>query len=80
MRNSAPATRYPSCRAPQLRTRKDETYDAARLRFRRMWAAYRDACVINECTYQASVCTSARQRMFFRAFYGVEGEYLIGVL
>jgi hypothetical protein len=39
------------------------------------YAAYRDANVIAECDWQASLAPKARH--WFRAFYGIEGKYLL---
>ena len=71
--------RHPSCKPPRLRVGPNEDYKTAKRRHLRRWFEYRDACVMADCDYQASVCNMGRRKVhFFRAFYGVEGVYIVG--
>lgn len=76
MKIAAAVNRYPSCKKPRLYQAHSETFAEAVRRWHPRYAAYRDACVIHDCMYQASVCRNISYIHKFRAFYGVEGQFI----
>jgi hypothetical protein len=74
MNNPKISERFGSARKPRQYVKPGETYKEAQRRWRARWDDYRDAVIMCECLYQASV---SRKKHMFRAFYGLEMRYIV---
>lgn len=79
MKTQKISERFGSAKAPRrIRGKTGEEAAETMKRWRTKWAEYHDAQIMAECAYQASFKSTPRRKVhFFRAFYGVEGHYLV---
>ena len=69
--------RSPLAKPPRMYCKSGEALKESRRRWLPRWMDWRDYCVMTELNYQDSLPATVKHKQFRKAFWGVEGRYLI---